>query len=412
MQYGCIGEKLSHSFSKSIHEKLGQYSYELIELAPAELADFMTEKNFKAINVTIPYKQAVIPFLYEMSDMAKAVGAVNTVVNRDGRLYGYNTDFYGLSRLIERSTGTVKNKKVLITGSGGTSKTALAVVKAMGAAEVYRVSRTGREDCITYADMYDRHKDAEVIINASPVGMFPELYRCPVELDRLIQPSLVIDAVYNPVQTMLISSARKKGIAAEGGLYMLTAQAVRAYEIFTGNTAGEDTAERVYSQVLSEKRNIVLTGMPMSGKTTAGQVLAKRLGREFIDTDDEIIKLTGTDIPEYFRKYGEKSFRDAESEVIKKVSAVSGAVVATGGGAVLRRENVERLKMNGVIYFIDRPLSELAPAADRPLAGTRQAIRKLYEERYDIYISCADEILKTDGDCADTVEEIERRHFR
>lgn len=412
MEYGCIGERLPHSFSKAIHEKFNRYPYELTELSRQELPVFMEKREFRAINVTIPYKESVIPFLYEMSDTARAVGAVNTVINRDGRLYGYNTDFYGMSSLIEKSGGSVKERKTVILGSGGTSKTARAVCRAMGAGETLWVSRTGNNGCITYEELYAKHADAQVLINTTPVGMFPDVDGCPVDLETFTDLSLVIDAVYNPLQTVLVSSARKRGIASEGGLYMLTAQAVKAYELFTGLSAGEGMADRIYEQILCEKRNIVLAGMPSSGKTTVGRALAQRLGRVFIDTDDEIIKSTGMDIPAYFRSYGEKKFRDAETGVIKAVEGVSGAVIATGGGAVLRRENVERLKRNGVIYFIDRPLSDLTPTDGRPLAGSARDMERLYGERYDIYVSAADEIIKTDGQPKQTVKEIERRHFK
>ena len=383
MEYGCIGKKLPHSFSKVIHEKFGKYPYELLELTEQELTGFMTERPFKAINVTIPYKEAVIPFLYHMSEKAAEIGAVNTVINKDGRLYGYNTDFYGMSALIEKSGVSIKDKKVAVLGSGGTSKTAFSVANALGASQVIRVGRKEKDSCITYESLYENHADTQVIIKTTPVGMFPEIYACPVDIDRFSDLCLVVDAVYNPLNTMLVSKAKEKGITAVGGLYMLISQAVKAYELFTESEAEPGLTDTVYSGIYSEKSNIVLAGMPSCGKTTAGKALAQKLNREFIDTDDEIIKKIGMPIAEYFKKYGEKSFRDTESEVIKEISKRSGVVIATGGGAVLRKENVEKLKMNGVIYFIDCPLSCLGPTSDRPLASDMQAMKKIYDERHE-----------------------------
>ncbi len=411
-EYGCIGRKLPHSFSKIIHEKIGNYSYELYELNEDEVAEFMTEHDFRAINVTIPYKETVIPFLDEISDTAKAIGAVNTVVNKNGKLYGYNTDFYGMTALIEKNNINFKDKKVVILGSGGTSKTSLAVSTALGAKEIIRVSRTGNENSVTYEELYKNHTDADILINTTPVGMFPEIFASPADIDKFTNLSGVVDAVYNPLTTMLVSSAKKRGIHADCGLYMLTAQAVRAYELFMDKTADSGLTDRIFSSVLSERKNIVLTGMPSSGKSTTGRIIAENLGREFIDTDDEIVKSAGMEITEYFKKLGEKKFRELETEVIKNISAKSGIVISTGGGAILKNENVDALKMNGTIYFLDRPLEDLLPTADRPLASSAEAVKQRYDERYGKYISTADEIIKISGLPKDTAQIIERKHFK
>ncbi len=411
-QYGCIGKKLPHSFSKIIHEKIGGYSYELKELREDEVDFFMKNRDFKAINVTIPYKETVIPYLDEISDTAKAVGAVNTIVNRNGKLSGFNTDFYGLSALIKKNDIDFSGKKVVILGSGGTSKTSLAVAKSLGAGEIIRVSRTGNENSVTYDELYKSHTDADILINTTPVGMFPEIFASPVELDKFSSLCGVIDAVYNPLTTQLVADAKKRGIKADCGLFMLTSQAVRAYEIFMGTDAPDGISERIFNEILSEKMNIVLTGMPCSGKSTTGRIIAENLGRKFVDTDDEIVKNTGMEIPEIFAKFGEEKFRFFETEAIKKISKESGVVIATGGGAILKKENIDALKMNGKIYFLDRNLSDLLPTEGRPLASSAEAIRQRYNERYDIYRATADEIIEITSTPDVTAQTIERKHFR
>lgn len=390
MEYGCIGKKLTHSFSKIIHNKLADYEYELCEIPENELADFMTRADFKAINVTIPYKQAVIPFLHCISDTAKRIGAVNTVVNKNGRLYGYNTDFSGMRALILRQGVLLKGKKVLILGSGGTSKTAYAVAENLGAAEVYRVSRNGNAGAITYEEAYKRHSDAQAIINTTPCGMYPAIGESAVDTERFPDLSSVTDAVYNPLSSALVVSAREKGINAVGGLYMLVAQAAFAAEKFIDISVPEEKTEEIYRSILSQKKNIVLIGMPGCGKTTIGKRLAAELGKKFIDTDSEIIKEINMPISDYFARFGEESFRRLESEVIKRISAEQSAVTATGGGAVLNRENIRLLKENGTVVFIDRPIEKLVTSSDRPLSSDREMLKKRYDERYGLYCSSAD----------------------
>ena len=406
MDYGLIGEKLPHSFSKEIHEKLGYYQYSLNEIKREELREFILQKNYKAINVTIPYKQDVIPLLDEIDPDAQAIGAVNTIVNRDGVLYGYNTDFGGMKALIERAGVIIKYKKVLILGTGGTSLTARAVCDRMGAKEILRVSRREIEDAITYEQAYADHSDADVIINATPCGMFPKIFDCPVELDRFPDLSGVIDVIYNPLNTSLILDAKQRGIDAEGGLYMLVAQAILAAEKFLDKELDViELTNRIYDKLYFEKRNIVLSGMPASGKSTVGKIAAKQLGREFLDTDRLIVEREG-DIPTIFKEKGEKYFRDLESEVIREVSALSGKVISLGGGAVMRPENVTALRHNGAIFFIDRSPEYLIPTGDRPLADKKDKIMRLYKKRIDTYLSTADYII--DGDCepADVADSI------
>ncbi len=412
MKYGCIGEHLKHSFSKEIHNALSDYDYEIREIARAELDAFCLERPFSAINVTIPYKELVIPHLYYIDDFAKEIGAVNTVVNRDGKLYGYNTDFYGMTMLLRHAGITVEGKKVIILGTGGTSKTAFAVAKSEGAKDIFRVSRGGKEGAITYKELYENHTDAEVIINTTPLGMFPNIFDNSLDISRFPDLSGVIDAVYNPLRTPLISAALERGISAEGGLYMLVAQAVRASEIFLDKTYPENTLDKVFDKILQEKENVVLTGMPASGKSTVGVMLAEELGREFIDTDDMITEKAGMQITDIFSKYGEKYFRDLEEECVKAASARSSVVIATGGGVPLRESNVRALKQNGKLFFIDRPLESLVPTSSRPLSSDRASIEKRYNERYGLYLETCDE--RVDARCdaqavAERIMEIYRK---
>ena len=411
MKYGCIGEKLPHSFSKTIHEKLGPATYDLIELKPEEVAPFLTKKQFRAINVTIPYKQAVIPYLDYISETAHSIGAVNTIVNHGGMLFGYNTDFYGMTALIGKLGLKLTGKKVLILGTGGTAKTAAAVCRALSAAQILKVSRTPTEGNVSYQQACNEHADARIIINTTPVGMFPRTDASPLDTTRFPYLEGALDAVYNPLATRFVQAAKKQGAKAEGGLYMLVAQAVKAYELFNGVSLPEETLDSVYGQVLCEKQNIVLTGMPGCGKSTLGKILAKRTGRPFFDTDNENVKAAGKPIPQIFEEDGEAHFRDLETQAIRTLSVRSGVIIATGGGAVLRDENIDLLKQNGRIYFRDRPLRYLLPTESRPLAASREAIETRYRERIGTYRKTADDIIFTDNSLNGAAFEIERRHF-
>ena len=401
MIYGCIAEKLGHSFSKEIHNRLFDYSYELKEIPKDELDSFMRKKDFRAINVTIPYKESVIPYLDWISDTARTIGAVNTIVNENGFLRGYNTDFGGMCALMEKNQIELHNKKVLILGSGGTSKTALAVANSKGCSAVYRVSREGKEDCITYSDAVKFHSDAQVIINTTPVGMYPKIGVAPIDLCDFPKVEAVLDAVYNPLRSKLVCDAKQKSITAVGGLYMLVAQAAIAAEKFVETQVPVSEIDRVYQELAGLKENIVLIGMPGSGKTTIGKQLAERMGRTFIDTDDEIVKREGKSIPEIFAEVGVPGFRKIESAVISELASTQSAVIATGGGAILNPTNIELLKENGTIYFINRPLDEIVATSDRPLSSNRADLEKRYEERYPIYCACCDKEIKSIEDFYD-----------
>ena len=390
MRYGLIGCPLGHSFSKEIHESLKRYPYELKELQPDEVETFLHQKDFSGINVTIPYKQTVIPYLDQISDRAKAIGAVNTIVNRDGRLYGDNTDFDGMRLALTKAGILLRGKKVLILGTGGTSRTALAVARSLGAKEVFRVSRSGKDGALTYEQVYTRHTDAGVIINTTPCGMYPNEDAIPIDLGRFQDLTGVFDAVYRPLRTKLVENARKAGIPADTGLYMLVAQALRAAELFTGEAFPSSAIEEVYTKVLNEKRNLVLIGMPGVGKTRVGTRLSELLRRPFFDSDRVIIERIKMPIADYFAASGEQAFREIESEVLKELSRKNGVVISTGGGAVLKEENVLSLRANGLLLFLDRPVDELKTSSDRPLSSDLEKVRKLFEVRYPLYLAACD----------------------
>lgn len=410
MEYGLIGEHLGHSFSREIHARIGDYKYELKEIAKGDLDKFMKEKDFKGINVTIPYKQDVMPYLDYIDDGAKMIGAVNTIVNKDGKLYGYNTDFFGMISLIKSINLDVKGKKALILGTGGTSKTARAVLKHLGAKEIVVVSRNASGEVISYEMAEKMHSDAEIIVNTTPVGMYPNNEDIIIDLDKFEKLEGAIDPIYNPIRTKFIRKALRKGAKARGGLYMLVGQAIVASERFFDKDIDEKIAEDIYKEILSQKQNIILTGMPSCGKTTIGRMLAKKMGVEFVDADEYLVRTYQKEISEIFKEEGEKGFRDKESEVIADISRLNGCVISTGGGCILKDENIDRLRQNGKIYFIDRPLEKLIPTDDRPLSSNVEDIKKRYNERYDRYLDTCDYVVKNDKDIESVVEEIERKH--
>ena len=403
MKYGLIGEKLGHSFSKIIHEKIADYTYELKEISKENLDSFMKAKDFSCINVTIPYKEDVIPYLDYVDSAAKAMGAVNTIVNRDGKLYGYNTDFYGMKLMIEKNGFDLKDSKVLILGSGGTAKTSRAVAENLGAREIVTVSRSGE---VNYSNVSELHKDADFIINTTPCGMYPN--NDTYAIDPALFPSLkgIIDAVYNPLKTIIVSKGEDLGIKGVTGLYMLIAQAVLASEKFMDKSLDvEKISDEIFAEITKEKQNIVLIGMPGSGKSTIGKALAEKLGRYFIDTDDVITKKHGV-ISDIFANKGEVYFRDIETETVKATAKNGGIVIATGGGAILRKENVTALKQNGVIFFLNRPLEDIIPTSDRPLSSDIESLRKRFEERYPIYKATGDFEIAIDGNIENAVNRI------
>jgi len=405
MKYGLIGEKLGHSFSKEIHEMLGNKEYEIVEIPKDELEDFMQKKEFKGINVTIPYKEKVIPYLDFISSEAKDMGAVNTIVNVDGKLYGYNTDFYGLRDLIMTNNMSLTGRKVLILGTGGTCKTAECVCKSLGASKVLKVGRKAQEGVLTY-DQKDKFKDVDYVINTTPVGMYPNTDDLPIDPGLFLKLRGVVDVIYNPLKTKLVIRTTKLGVSACNGLYMLVSQAVKSSELFMGKSYPYGTTQKLYRAVYMDKLNVVLTGMPGSGKTTVGKLLAKKLNKEFIDLDDYFEEKNGMSAGDYIKKYGENQFREAESVVVAETSTRTGCVIATGGGAVLRPENVEKMKINGRIYFLNRSLEKLQPTDDRPLSSSYDSLKMRYDERIAIYRSTADSIIPGDGTVEETADRI------
>lgn len=407
MKYGLIGKPLGHSFSREIHALIADYDYRLFEIDEDELPRFFQERDFSGINVTIPYKQAVIPFLDKISDEAKKIGAVNTIVKKEGKLFGFNTDYFGMRALIKSTGLDLENKSVLILGTGGTSKTAVEVSKSLGAKKIVKVSRKKSFGAVTYDEAYEKYSGADFIINTTPVGMFPNADKTPVDVKKFKNLQGVIDAVYNPLRTNFVLDAESIGAKGRGGLYMLVAQAVYASALFLDKTADESVIDKTYARILKEKRNIVLCGMPSSGKTTVGKEIAKAFGKKFIDTDDVVVEKKKESISDIFEKYGEGEFRKEERLAIEELSKENGLVIATGGGAVLDENNVRALRRNGVILFLDRSLENLVATLDRPLSSDTEKLKNLFEKRYDVYKSCADAVIPADGEIDDVVEKIQ-----
>ena len=404
MEYGLIGEKLCHSFSKEIYTDYFGLDYDLKELRKCEVAPFLKTADFKAVNVTIPYKETVIPHLDFLSDTAKKTGAVNVILNENGVLKGYNTDFSGMKLMIEKSGVGLCGKKVLILGDGATSKTALAVANELNCKSAIRVSRKGTPDTVSYAQA-TKLKDIQILINTTPVGMYPNTTEQPIDIDCFPHLESVFDAVYNPICTALVTKAKAKKITACGGLYMLVSQAIFSARLFKNTSFPDSKFDQIYNDILKQKRNIVLIGMPSCGKTTVGKILAEKTGREFIDTDSQITKKYG-EIKDIISTLGEDKFRDFESEIIAEVSSKNGKVIATGGGAVLRHGNMDLLKQNGKIYFLDRPFEELVATPDRPLSSDSESLKKIYTERYSLYLKYCDEIIKLNTTAEDAVRRI------
>jgi len=397
---GLLGRKLGHSYSKIIHSFLAPYSYEMFECEENEVESFIKNGPFDAINVTVPYKKTVIPYLDELSDKAKKLGAVNTVVRRkDGTLYGDNTDFYGFSYMLDLAKTDVSGKKVLVLGAGGASANDCAVLSERGAGEV---TVFGSRDNTLENVM--RCKDAEIIVNATPVGMYPDCDGCPIDLSLFEDCKCVLDIVYNPARTTLICAAEKRNIKTATGLSMLVAQAKRACEIFTGSEIDDSKIPEITDKIEKMQENIVLIGMPGCGKSTIGRIAAERLNRTLADTDEEIVKLAGKDIPSIFAQDGEDVFRAYESRAIAALGKLSGAVIATGGGAVKREENYLPLHRNGKIVFLDRDIDSL-DTKGRPLSQ-RDGVEKLYSERIGLYRAFADVTVKVSDDAEETYENL------
>ena len=400
MLCGLLGKTLSHSYSPQIHKYLGNYIYELFEKQPEEIADFLKNSEFTGINVTIPYKKDVIPYCDQLTDCARALGAVNTIVRKpDGTLIGHNTDYFGFQYMVTQTGVSVSEKKVLVLGSGGASVTAVAVLQNLGA-EVIVISRSGVNN---YDNLY-LHKDATVIVNATPVGMYPNAGVSPVDLELFPALECVLDIVYNPARTKLLLDAEKRGITNANGLSMLVAQAKEAAEWFTGQSISDAVISKIHTTLRTQMENIVLIGMPGCGKSTIGRQLALATNKTFVDADTEIVKAAGISIPEIFEKEGENGFRLWETKVLTRLGQESGLVIATGGGCVTREENYPILHQNSTIYWLQRDISLLATEG-RPLSKSG-SLEQMWQVRKPLYTRFADYTIDNNQSPEDAVKAI------
>lgn len=401
LKCGLLGEKLGHSYSPQIHSMLADYEYKLFEKSPEELEAFLKSGEFDGLNVTIPYKKAVMPYCTELSPTAAQIGSVNTIVRRsDGSLYGDNTDAFGFENLILHNGIEIKGKKALVLGTGGASVTAQAVLKNLGASEVVVISRRGEDNYENIA----KHADAEIIANTTPVGMYPNNGKAAVDLEMFPKLSGVLDVVYNPARTALLLQAERLGIPCAGGLYMLVSQAKRSCELFTGKSIPDSEIDRIERVLSHQMQNIVIIGMPGSGKTTVSTMLAEKLGRKILDTDTIVSENAGMTIPEIFAAQGEAGFRRLETEATTEVGKLSGNIISTGGGVVTVAENYELLHQNGVIVWIERDTNKLARDG-RPISLSSD-LNELYAARLPLYDRFADIKADNNGDINDTVNAI------
>lgn len=401
LRCGLLGRTLGHSYSPAIHAELGDYEYKLYEKEPGELAAFLQSGAVDALNVTIPYKKDVMALCAELSETARRIGSVNTLVRRaDGTLFGDNTDADGFAYMVNKSGVNVAGRKALVFGSGGASVTACDVLKTLGAASVAVISRSGPDN---YENL-DRHADAEILVNTTPVGMYPKNGASPVDLAKFPNCCGVFDVVYNPARTALLLQAEKLGIPHAGGLSMLVAQAKRASELFTGLQIADTEIQRIEQKLAREMQNVVLVGMPGCGKSAVGAALAQKLGRKLLDSDVLVAETAGTPIPEIFRTQGKCAFRAMETQALEALGKRSGAVIATGGGSVLREENYALLHQNGMIVWLRRDLDQL-PIDGRPVSQS-VALEELYRVREPRYRRFADCIVDNCGSVEDAVKHI------
>ena len=413
MKYGLIGEHLGHSFSKQIQTRIAEienvkdYDYQLVELDKEEFKEFMEKKDFKGINVTIPYKKDVIPYLDEMDESAKAIGAVNTIINVDGKLKGYNTDFGGFLYMVKAHNVHMEGKKVLIIGNGGACAAVKAVCKHENAKDIVIVSRSANRSAISYDEMYTSHLDADIVVNTSPVGMFPNIVNAPIDVSWFHKLECVLDVVYNPILTRLCFEAQEADIKRVIGLEMLIAQAKYTFEIFENMSFDDSIIDEIKKEMLKDRCNIVLIGMPSAGKTTIGKMLEEKLGKEFFDLDVMIIAKAGKSIPEIFQESGETGFRAIETEVAIEASKMNNKIIATGGGVVKHKVNMDFLRLNGITIFIDRDIDKLISSdPNRPLSNSKQALQQMYKERYPLYQKYATYVAVNNANIDETVDDI------
>ena len=401
LKCGLLGQKLGHSYSPAIHGMLADYDYQLFEREPEQLEDFLKNGDWDGINVTIPYKKAVLPYCAELSDTARRIGSVNTIVRRpDGSLYGDNTDAYGFESLVGKSGIDVRGKKALVLGSGGASVTVVAVLKMLGAESVTVISRCSEDNY----DNLAKYADARIIANTTPVGMYPNNGQAAVDLSLFPRCEGVLDVVYNPARTALLLQAEKLGIPCAGGLYMLVAQAKRSSELFTGSSIPDSEIGRIEKVLSGQMKNIVLVGMPSSGKSTLAAALGKKLGRTVYKADALIEQEAGMDIPAIFAQYGEGHFRALETEILGRLGKLSGAVISTGGGCVTQEENYDLLHQNGTILWLQRGTEKLDKTG-RPLS-LKNDLNEMYQKREPMYRRFADAAVDNNGSVEATLAQI------
>lgn len=402
MECGLLGRKLAHSYSPQIHRYLGNYPYTLHELEENQVGAFLQNSHFTGLNVTIPYKKTVIPYCAELTDCAKKVGAVNTIVRKnDGSLIGHNTDYFGFYSMVLKSRLNVADKKVLVLGSGGAAVTVIAVLKELKA-NVVVISRTGENN---YTNLH-LHADAAVIVNTTPVGMYPNVGVSPVDLALFPKLEGVLDLIYNPARTKLLLDAEEKGIITLNGLWMLVAQAKESAEWFTGTKIPDSIIQDIYNKLSCQMQNIVLIGMPGSGKSTVGHLLAQKLGRKFVDVDAEIESHTGMTIPEIFAKGGETQFREVETQILANICKESALVIATGGGCVTQECNYPHLHQNSLIIWLQREIEKL-PTNGRPLSQAT-ALKDMYALRKPLYSHWSDVTVDNNGAPEGSVDAIQQ----
>lgn len=410
MKYGLVGKSLGHSYSKLIHEQLDSKPYDLASLDEAQLDHLLKTKDFIGINITIPYKETVIKYLDEIDEIVKEIGAINVIRNNNGKLKGYNTDYYGLKKLFISSSINVKNKHCFILGSGGTKNTAKKVLNDLGAKSITVVSRTKSENTITYDEFY-KLDNVEIIVNTTPIGMYPNIEGEIISLDNFNNLEGVIDVVYNPYTTRLVTRAKLKGIKAIGGLKMLVEQGIKASEIFTSSTYSLEKYNEVYSSLYASRRNIVLIGLPMSGKTTIGKELANSLNKKFVDLDEEIEKAANMSISTIFSTYGEEYFRNLEKEITLKYSKETNLVISTGGGIIKNEDNMLNLMSNGLIVYLTRDENKLIYSDARPLTKNKEEYLKLKEQRDPLYKKYASHKITNSSTIEECVNKIKEAFY-
>ncbi len=404
---GLVGTPLGHSYSPYIHKQIIDKEYELYDLNEEKLISLLKSKNFDCLNVTIPYKQTVMSYLDKISDVAKSIGAVNCIKNKGNILIGHNSDYEGFLWLLSNNKIDLTNMNVAILGTGGSSKAILAAVKTFNCKNIYLVSSSNKQSSITYKQLYEL-SDIDCVINTTPVGMYPNTDESAIDIKQLTNVKVVIDIIYNPFKTKLLVDSKNQGIKVVGGIEMLVAQAVKAVEFFEDIKVDDDLTNKIVNNIVNLKRNIVLIGMPGSGKSTIGKKLSKQLDMNLLEVDDLITEKISMSIKDYFEKYGESKFREVEKEVIKSLRNNTNSIISCGGGVIKNKENIDYLSRNGIIIFLDRNINKIAISNDRPLTQNKEQLKKLYDERINLYKEYSDIIISNDGSEKNTIENIKR----